>query len=47
MCASLSRSSSPQAWLAALERLVLTHAAERNKPGHDNFSGIAVWIGER
>jgi len=47
MCASLSRSSSPQAWLAALERLVLAHAAERNKPGHDNFSGIAVWIGER
>jgi serine/threonine protein phosphatase PrpC len=46
MCASLSRAESPDAWLAQLEELVLRHAAERGKPGHDNFSGIAVWVGE-
>jgi serine/threonine protein phosphatase PrpC len=47
MCASLSRAADPDAWLAALEELVLTHAAESGKTGHDNFSGIAVWVGER
>jgi serine/threonine protein phosphatase PrpC len=42
MCASLNRSPDPGAWLAKLEELVLQHAAERGKVGHDNFSGIAV-----
>jgi serine/threonine protein phosphatase PrpC len=46
MCASLSRASDPGAWLAKLEELVLQHAAESGKTGHDNFSGIAVWVGE-
>lgn len=46
MCASLSRATDPGAWLAKLEELVLLHAAESGKTGHDNFSGIAVWIGE-
>jgi len=47
MCASLSRAADPSAWLAQLEQLVLQHAAAIGKPGHDNFSGIAVWIGAR
>ena len=47
MCASLSRAADPGAWLAQLEELVLRHAAEKGKTGHDNFSGIAVWVGER
>jgi PPM family protein phosphatase len=46
MIASLGRSADPQAWLAKLEELVLLHAAEAGKTGHDNFSGIAVWVGE-
>lgn len=46
MCASLSQALDPRAWLARLEQLVLQHAAEGGKVGHDNFSGIAVWIGE-
>ena len=46
MCASLSRATDPGAWLAKLEELVLLHAAESGKTGHDNFSGIAVWVGE-
>jgi PPM family protein phosphatase len=46
MCASLSRATDPRDWLAQLEQLVLRHAAEGGKTGHDNFSGIAVWIGE-
>lgn len=45
MCASLIRAAGPGAWLAKLEELVLAHAAESGKPGHDNFSGIAVWVG--
>ena len=45
MCASLSRASDPEAWLAGLEQLVLLHAAESGRTDHDNFSGIAVWIG--
>jgi serine/threonine protein phosphatase PrpC len=45
MCASLNRAADPSAWLAKLEELVLQHAAERGKVGHDNFSGIAVWVG--
>jgi serine/threonine protein phosphatase PrpC len=47
MCASLSRAADPGAWLAKLEELVLTHAAESGKSGHDNFSAIAVWVGAR
>lgn len=47
MCASLSRARDPSAWLAQLEQLVLQHAAEGGKIGHDNFSGIAVWVGAR
>ena len=46
MCATLSRAADPDDWLAKLEELVLRHAAERGKVGHDNFSGIAVWVGE-
>jgi PPM family protein phosphatase len=46
MNASLAQSADPQAWLAKLEALVLLHAAEAGKTGHDNFSGIAVWVGE-
>jgi serine/threonine protein phosphatase PrpC len=45
LCASLSQAADPAAWLAKLEQLVLQHAAESGKAGHDNFSGIAVWIG--
>ena len=45
LCASLSEAADPGAWLARLEQLVLQHAAESGKVGHDNFSGIAVWIG--
>jgi hypothetical protein len=45
MCASLSRAADPAAWLAKLEELVLQHAAAAGKTGHDNFSGIAVWVG--
>ncbi|MGL6110753.1 MAG: PP2C family protein-serine/threonine phosphatase [Rubrivivax sp.] len=45
MCASLARARDPSAWLAQLEQLVLRNAQEAHKPGHDNFSGLAVWIG--
>jgi len=44
MCSSLATASSPGAWLEKLEELVLQHAADRGKAGHDNFSGIAVWV---
>ena len=47
MCASLSRAADPSAWLAQLETLVLQHVAESGKTSHDNFSGIAVWVGAR
>ena len=46
MCACLSAAADPGAWLAGMEQLVLQHAAEAGKTGHDNFSGIAVWVGE-
>jgi PPM family protein phosphatase len=46
MCASLNRAADPADWLAKLEELVLLHASERGKVGHDNFSGIAVWVGD-
>ena len=31
--------------LSRLEEAVLRHAAASGKPHHDNFSGIAVWVG--
>lgn len=45
LCASLARSADAQAWMRALEALVLKHAAEQNKRNHDNFSAISVWFG--
>lgn len=45
LCASLNRSADPRVWLAALEALVLRHAAEAQKPAHDNFSAVTVWCG--
>jgi PPM family protein phosphatase len=45
LIASLQESADPTAWLAKLEALVLLHAAEAGKPGHDNYSGIALWVG--
>ena len=44
MSASLSRASNPSDWLSRLEELVLRHANELGRTGHDNFSGIAVWV---
>jgi serine/threonine protein phosphatase PrpC len=46
MSASLTRARDPSAWLASLEQLVLRNALAARKPGHDNFSGVAVWIGQ-
>jgi PPM family protein phosphatase len=46
MCESLHQAGDPSAWLTALEQLVLSSAAAANKPRHDNFSGVAVWIGQ-
>lgn len=46
MCASLSRARTPGDWLARLEQAVLAHAAALGKTRHDNFSGIAIWVGE-
>lgn len=46
MSASLLRSSSPADWLARLERCVLDHAARSGKTRHDNFSGVALWVGD-
>jgi serine/threonine protein phosphatase PrpC len=46
MCASLSGATDPGDWLTRLEQLVLQQAAKRGKTGHDNFSGIAVWVSE-
>jgi PPM family protein phosphatase len=45
MCASLHEADGPDGWLRALEELVLQHAAEAGKSRHDNFSGIALFIG--
>ena len=47
MLVSLGAADNTTGWLADLERLVLLHAGERGRSGHDNFSGIAVRIGER
>jgi len=46
MSASLARAASASDWLVSLEDLVLRHAAASGKTHHDNFSGIAVWVGE-
>jgi PPM family protein phosphatase len=46
MCESLSRASNPSAWLDDLEQRVLHNAELAHKPRHDNFSGVAVWIGQ-
>jgi serine/threonine protein phosphatase PrpC len=46
MSACLARAASPEDWLSRLEELVLRHAADTGKTHHDNFSGIAVWVGE-
>ena len=45
MNACLARAQNPQDWLARLEQCVLRHAAEAGKSQHDNFSGIALWVG--
>ena len=46
MCESLAGAVDPSAWLTNLEQLVLRNAEAANKPRHDNFSGVAVWIGQ-
>jgi len=46
MSASLARATSPADWLGRIEELVLRHAAAIGKTHHDNFSGIAVWVGD-
>lgn len=38
--ATLTRASTPQAWLDAMRELILAQAA----PGQDNFSAIALWV---
>ena len=45
LCESLRQADDPQQWLVSLEQRVLRNAATAGKPGHDNFSGITVWIG--
>ena len=40
---ALADAVSPHAWLAAIEACVLQAAAD--KPGHDNFSALTVWVG--
>ena len=40
---ALADAVSPHAWLAAIEAGVLEAAAD--KPGHDNFSALTVWVG--
>ena len=46
MSASLARATSPVDWLGRMEELVLRHAAHLGETHHDNFSGIAVWVGD-
>lgn len=38
---TLSRAATPDDWLAAMQRLV----QQRLRPNQDNFSAIAVWVG--
>lgn len=45
MCESLTQAADAQGWLAELEQRVLRSAAAAGKPRHDNFSGLAVWVG--
>jgi serine/threonine protein phosphatase PrpC len=45
MSTSLAGAASASDWLARLEKLVLRHVVERGAVHHDNFSGIAAWIG--
>ena len=40
---ALAAAVSPHAWLAAIEACVLEAAAD--KPSHDNFSALTVWVG--
>lgn len=42
MVRELAGSRSAQGWVAALEQIVLARAAR----GHDNYSAVAVWIGD-
>ena len=44
MESALSQAASPHAWLHDLEQAVLKGAA--HKPRHDNFTALAVWVGE-
>ena len=46
MTASLAHAQTPSQWLASLEQLVLRQVQLINKPRHDNFSGIALWVGQ-
>ena len=46
MCASLDEARDPSHWLTTLEQMVLRNAQAARKPGHDNFSGVAVWVGQ-
>ena len=43
--AALARAATPEQWLARLEQLVLRNAAAAGKVEHDNFSGLALWVG--
>jgi serine/threonine protein phosphatase PrpC len=40
---ALVQSASPNDWIAAMEAELLRHV----KPGHDNYSAIAVWLGDQ
>ncbi|WP_348063205.1 protein phosphatase 2C domain-containing protein [Roseateles sp.] len=42
--ATLANSPSPRAWLDELRRVVMV--ATQGKPGHDNFSAIALWLSQ-
>ena len=41
MEAALQRVGSPEEWLAAMEQLVI----DSGRPGQDNYSAVAVWVG--
>ena len=41
---ALTEAVSPSAWLHALEQNVLQAASQ--KPRHDNFTALAVWVSE-
>lgn len=42
MIGAIGRAASPSAWLA----LLAAHVRAAAKPGHDNFTATAVWIGD-